>query len=67
MGQDQDVPHMFPGKPDPAWTISSDGKTVELLGDLCDNVMAGTYESIGFVFGCVTLPPLEPPPVIIPG
>jgi hypothetical protein len=66
MGQDQDVPHMFPGKPDPAWTVSSDGKTVELLGDLCQNVMAGTYESIGFVFGCVTLPPLDPPPQIIP-
>jgi hypothetical protein len=66
-GQDQDVPHMFAGQTDVAWTVSSDGKTVELLGDLCKNVMAGTYESIGFVFGCVTLPPLEPPPPIIPG
>jgi hypothetical protein len=61
-GQDQDVPHMFAGQTDMAWTISSDGKTVELLGDLCKNVKAGTYDALSFVFGCVTLPPLPPPP-----
>jgi hypothetical protein len=61
-GQDQDVPRMFAGQTSAAWTVSSDGKTVELLGDLCANVKAGTYESISFVFGCVSLPPLPPPP-----
>ncbi len=61
-GQQQDVPHMFPGQTQPAWTISKDGGTVDILGDLCTNVKKGTYESIGFVYGCVSLPPAPPPP-----
>jgi hypothetical protein len=59
-GVDQDVPHMFGATQ--AWTISADGSTVDLLGDLCKNVKAGTYGQIRFEFGCVALPVLPPPP-----
>jgi hypothetical protein len=61
-GQEQDVPHRFAGQTADAWTISKDGKSVLLAGNLCENVKAGTYDQITFVFGCVTVPPLPPPP-----
>ncbi|HEX7480539.1 MAG TPA: hypothetical protein VF331_22255 [Polyangiales bacterium] len=63
-GQQQDVPHTFLGQTSPAWTISKDGTTVEILGDLCSNVKKGNYSAISFVFGCVTLPPAPPPPKV---
>jgi len=55
------VPHEYPDG-SAAWTISDDGTTVELLGNTCAAAMNGTYQSLRFVFGCVELPPAEPPP-----
>jgi hypothetical protein len=43
------------------WTARDDGSVVELLGNLCENAMAGTYEQITYELGCVVLPPLPPP------
>ena len=59
-GQDQDVPRDL--GPDAGWTISGDGSVAELTGNLCAAAEDGRYESIRFEFGCVDLPPLEPPP-----
>ncbi len=61
-GVDQDVPHTF-STGEKAWTISADGGTVELLGNLCAAAKNGTYEKIDFKFGCVELPAAPPPPV----
>jgi len=48
------------------WSVSDDGTTVTLRGNLCDSAQAGIYESITFEYGCVDLPPLPPPdPVIV--
>jgi hypothetical protein len=41
------------------WSISSDGATVELLGQLCDDAKAGRFTAVTFEYGCVELPPLE--------
>lgn len=48
------------------WSITPDGVTVTLTGNLCDSAKAGIYESILFKYGCVELPPLPPPdPVVV--
>jgi hypothetical protein len=60
-GVEAAVPHTYPDGT-AAWTISDDGTTVELLGNTCAAAMNGTYESLRFVFGCVELPPADPPP-----
>jgi hypothetical protein len=41
------------------WTISADGSTVELLGQLCSDAMGGRFSAVTFEYGCVELPPLE--------
>lgn len=45
------------------WTLSGSGASMEIIlqGELCNNARAGTYDKISVVFGCVDLPPLEPP------
>jgi hypothetical protein len=60
-GVEQDVPHMFPGQSKPAWTITKDGTTVELLDPLCTDVKNGRFSQIRFTFGCMDLPPLPTP------
>jgi hypothetical protein len=44
------------------WSITADGATVTLLGQICDDAMAGVYSSVKFKYGCA-----EPPdiPVIV--
>jgi hypothetical protein len=63
-GIEKDMPHVF-DTGEEAWTVSADGATVELVGNVCENAKAATYESIRFEFGCVDLPPAPPPPPII--
>jgi hypothetical protein len=45
------------------WTIVGSGADMEIIlqGELCNQARAGTYKKISVVFGCVDLPPLEPP------
>jgi hypothetical protein len=47
---------------DATWTINADGSQVELMGQLCDFAKDGTFEMVRFQYGCVTTPPLPPPP-----
>jgi hypothetical protein len=61
MGVESAVPHEYPGG-EKAWTVTPDGKTVELLGNTCAAAKNGTYSSLRFVFGCEDLPPAPPPP-----
>lgn len=62
-GAEQDMPRTF-GTGEQAWTVSSDGAVVELLGNVCDAAKTSRYEQIRFEFGCVELPPAPPPPPI---
>jgi hypothetical protein len=45
------------------WTIVGSGADMQIVlqGELCNQARAGTYKKISVVFGCVDLPPLEPP------
>ena len=45
------------------WKVAKDGKSIELFGAFCDQGLAGAYDRISIELGCVTLPPLEPPPL----
>ena len=45
------------------WTVAKDGSSIELFGAFCDQGLAGAYDRISIELGCVTLPPLEPPPL----
>jgi hypothetical protein len=47
-----------------SWNITDDGSQVSLQGRLCDDATNGRFESLRFVFGCVEVPPLEPPPPV---
>jgi hypothetical protein len=62
-GIEHEVPQTF-SNGEAAWTVTPDGKVIELLGNLCLAAKAGTYERILFVFGCVEgdPPPLPPFP-----
>lgn len=64
-GADKDVPRDLSNQPnwgaDAGWTISPAGDTVELKGRLCELAKEGAYESIRFDYGCVDLPPPDPP------
>jgi hypothetical protein len=42
------------------WTISDDGKHVELTGSLCSDAMGGRFNALQFKYGCKELPPLPP-------
>jgi hypothetical protein len=44
------------------WTISDDGKHVELVGTLCSDAMTGRFQSLKFTYGCKELPPVPPTP-----
>lgn len=45
------------------WTLMGSGADMEIIlqGELCNQARAGAYDKISVVFGCVDLPPLEPP------
>jgi hypothetical protein len=59
---DEAAPHDLGGGA--GWTISDDGKHVELVGSLCADAMTGRFNSLKFTYGCKELPPLmkDPPP-----
>lgn len=52
------VPHML--TPTAGWTITPDGKHVEITGDLCKDAMEGRFTTITFEYHCVEKPPLKP-------
>lgn len=64
-GKDKDVPRDLSGQPNwgagAGWNINKEGNTVELTGRLCDLAKEGAYQSVRFDYGCVDLPPPEPP------
>jgi hypothetical protein len=64
-GKDKDVPRDLSGQMNwgagAGWNINKEGDTVELTGRLCDLAKSGAYESVRFDYGCVDLPPPEPP------
>jgi hypothetical protein len=62
-GMENDVPRDL--SKDAHWSINADGDQVTLEGQLCDFAKDGTFDSLRFVYGCVTQPPLPPPPPII--
>jgi hypothetical protein len=45
------------------WSITSDGATVELLGQVCEDAKAGRFTSVKFEYGCDD-PPMIPPIVV---
>jgi hypothetical protein len=59
-GEEKDVPRNL--SKDATWSVTKDGATVTLEGQLCDLAKAGTYSKLRFDFGCVDLPPPDPPP-----
>jgi hypothetical protein len=61
-GQDLDVARDL--AEDFSWSITGDGGMVTLQGRLCDDATAGRFQRLRFEFGCVDLPPLEPPPPV---
>jgi hypothetical protein len=44
------------------WTITDDGKHVELVGTLCSDAMGGRFQKLQFTYGCKELPPVPPDP-----
>lgn len=64
-GSDKDVPRDLSSHPNwgagAGWSINKEGDTVELTGRLCELAKEGAYESIRFDYGCVDLPPPDPP------
>lgn len=58
-GVDQGVDRMLSATA--GWNVTADGSVVTLEGDLCDQALAGAYDSLRFDFGCVDLPQLPPP------
>ena len=44
-----------PAPRDADWVLADDGRSIELVGDACDRLRAGTLARVQFVFGC---PPL---------
>jgi hypothetical protein len=64
-GKDKDVPRDLSQLPNwganAGWNVNQAGDTVELTGRLCDLAKEGAYESLRFDYGCVDLPPPDPP------
>src|SRR5688572_16205501 len=55
------VPHQL--TPTAGWTITPDGKQVEITGGLCDDAKSGRFTSITFQYPCkdsIPIPPLQP-------
>jgi hypothetical protein len=50
---------------DYGWSINPTGDTVTLEGRLCDDALGGRFEALRFEFGCVDVPPLPPPPIVM--
>jgi hypothetical protein len=50
---------------DAHWSLNADADQVTLEGQLCDFAKDGTFDAVRFDYGCVTQPPLQPPPPII--
>jgi hypothetical protein len=59
-GTESDVPRDW--SKTATWKINSEGTQVDLEGQLCDMAMGGEFERLRFVFGCVDVPPADPPP-----
>lgn len=59
-GMESDVPRDW--SPTATWKINDEGTQVDLEGQLCDMAKDGTFERLRFVYGCVDVPPAEPPP-----
>jgi hypothetical protein len=62
-GAESDVPRNW--SPTATWKINDEGTQVDLEGQLCDMAMDGTLEGLRFVYGCVEVPPADPPPAPI--
>ena len=56
-GQEFEVPR-DPGNGE-GWTLSADGKTAEILGQVCADAKNGRFSDVRFEFGCVDVPPLK--------
>ena len=41
------------------WSITPDGLTVELLGQVCEDAKSGRFTALTFQYGCIELPPIE--------
>jgi hypothetical protein len=41
------------------WSITGDGLTVELLGQVCEDAKSGRFTALTFQYGCIELPPIE--------
>jgi hypothetical protein len=62
-GVDSDVPRDL--SKDAHWSLNADSTQVTLEGQLCDFAKDGTFDGLRFVYGCVTAPPLPPPPPVV--
>jgi hypothetical protein len=64
-GADKDVPRDLSKLPnwgdEAGWSVSPGGDSVELKGRLCELAKEGAYEALQFDYGCVDLPPPDPP------
>lgn len=58
-GQKLSVPRVI--NADAGWTINAAGTQVELTGLLCRDAQNGRFTKITLEYGCVNLPPIEPP------
>ncbi len=58
---DYEVPHKWSGDATASWNLAGDGQTVNIVGNLCTKLEAGTYEALRFEQGCVSLPELAKP------
>ena len=45
------------------WSLTPDGQTVELLGQVCEDAKTGRFSALTFQYGCTELPPImvKPP------
>lgn len=41
------------------WSITTDGQTVELLGQVCEDAKTGRFTALTFQYGCIDLPPIK--------
>ena len=56
-GQEFEVPR-DPGNGE-GWALSADGKTAEILGQVCTDAKSGRFSDVRFEYGCVDIPPLN--------
>jgi hypothetical protein len=56
-GDEFEVPR-DPGNAE-GWTLSADGKTATILGQVCSDARSGRYSKVRFEFGCVDVPILR--------